>query len=74
MGSLAIPLTILYGRQDRLVSLQASAQWRRETTASCALHGFDGDHFFIHTLRTDVVGLTQRTMLAGATPVDTGAA
>jgi medium-chain acyl-[acyl-carrier-protein] hydrolase len=69
---LEIPLTVLYGRQDHLVRPEALLGWRQETTASCALHGFDGDHFFINTLRAGVVDLIQRIMLAGAPPVDAG--
>lgn len=44
---LEVPLYAYVGRQDRSVG-EASASWRRETSASFHSRAFDGGHMFIH--------------------------
>lgn len=45
---LATPITVFAGARDPHVSPEQSDGWRECTTARCALHRLDGDHFFLH--------------------------
>jgi medium-chain acyl-[acyl-carrier-protein] hydrolase len=49
------PIHVFGGDADRDVSIAALEPWREETTAGCHIHVFPGDHFFIHSLRRDVL-------------------
>ncbi len=52
---LNIPITVLAGRRDTLSLVEQVGEWRRETTKSCRVQWFDGDHFFINSEREAVV-------------------
>lgn len=52
---LAIPITVLSGREDDHVDPGLVDQWQRETTAGCRIEWFDGDHFFINAQRGAVL-------------------
>lgn len=43
---LGIPVHVFAGRQD--IERQLAEPWRGETEGPCAIHWFDGGHFFIH--------------------------
>jgi len=60
---LTMPVTVLAGRQDTHVTPEQLAGWSRETLASCQVHWFDGDHFFIHPSRDDVLDLLCKELL-----------
>lgn len=64
---LRCPITVLAGEHDERESLQAVEGWRRETSAACDVHWFDGDHFFIRPHR-DAVLARIRCVLADPLP------
>jgi surfactin synthase thioesterase subunit len=43
---LTCPIRVLYGTRDTL-TIDSLETWRAETSASFAMDGFDGDHFFL---------------------------
>jgi surfactin synthase thioesterase subunit len=63
---LPLPITALAGRHDVNVPLNDVETWREQTTATFALHAFDGGHFFVNTQMEAVLGLLNRDVLAGA--------
>jgi medium-chain acyl-[acyl-carrier-protein] hydrolase len=73
---LQIPITVLAGKLDDHILHDEVIEWRKETTADCRVHWFEGDHFFINDEQKDVldrlkVGL--KDMLAvGTTTFATG--
>ncbi len=58
---LAIPITVLAGRQDEHVSAAQAEGWSAETSAGCQVHWFDGGHMFINSH-----GPAVRSAVAGA--------
>ncbi|MGI4859533.1 MAG: thioesterase II family protein [Janthinobacterium lividum] len=54
---LTIPVTVLAGRRDADSNLHQVESWRLETSNHCALHWFDGDHFFINSEKDQVLAL-----------------
>lgn len=60
---LAVPISVLAGRQDPYVSSDSVADWRLETQTHCETHWFEGDHFFIHSAAAQVLGRLQATLL-----------
>ena len=59
---LALPLTILAGRADRIDRAGAVDGWARESTGPCRVHWFDGDHFFINSQRQAVLDCMAREL------------
>lgn len=49
------PITAFGGVLDTDVGIDELSAWQRHTTARCFVRLFDGDHFFLHTARHDVV-------------------
>ncbi len=66
---LTLPLVVMVGTADDTAVADA-ADWALETTASCRVHEFGGDHFFILD-HWDAVGATIQQQLLGATTVST---
>ncbi len=54
---LGCPLTALAGRQDDKVPPDMVEGWERVTSARYRLELFDGDHFFLHARRDEVLRL-----------------
>jgi medium-chain acyl-[acyl-carrier-protein] hydrolase len=54
-GMLDCPLTVFGGKYDSKVPMGTLAAWGAETTSSCKVKIFEGDHFFIHTCRTELL-------------------
>ncbi|EJK79839.1 thioesterase II family protein [Rhizobium sp. AP16] len=52
---LAIPIDVLAGRTDTHIRLDQVATWKNQTSASCTVEWFDGDHFFIDAERDQVL-------------------
>jgi surfactin synthase thioesterase subunit len=52
---LAMPLTVLAGRDDDFDSPEQTTSWADETAGPCTTHWFDGDHFFINSARAAVL-------------------
>jgi medium-chain acyl-[acyl-carrier-protein] hydrolase len=46
-GRLSCPITVYGGLQDDDVSLESCRAWQEQTSASCKVQMFEGDHFFI---------------------------
>lgn len=59
-AALAVPITVLTGRDDPHVRLDDLLGWAEQTTVGCDLHWFDGDHFFI---RPHAKAIQQHIML-----------
>jgi surfactin synthase thioesterase subunit len=45
-GPLAVPVTVMIGRDDEVSEANARL-WSRETTMPVRMHLFDGNHFFL---------------------------
>ncbi len=54
---LACPISVLGGRDDRSVSTAELADWRAQTSADFSQRQFAGDHFYLETVRDDVLRL-----------------
>lgn len=63
---LDVPFVVMAGSDDDTTSADASV-WADETTASCTVHEFSGDHFFI-LQHWDAVGATIQRRLLAETP------
>lgn len=59
---LDVPMSILAGRGDDYETPEQSEGWQEETDGPCALHWFDGDHFFIHSECQRVLSHVNQTM------------
>lgn len=62
MEPLACPITVFYGIQDRLTSLDKLQEWSDYTSDSCDYYNFEGGHFFIHERKRDVIEVIQRKL------------
>ena len=52
---LKIPVTVLAGKLDDHVLSEQIEGWQKETTNTCRIHWFVGDHFFINSNRDAVI-------------------
>jgi medium-chain acyl-[acyl-carrier-protein] hydrolase len=52
---LPVPIAVLAGKRDPHVQPDRVGEWRVETTASCQVRWFEGDHFFIQPERDGVL-------------------
>jgi len=52
---LTIPISVLAGKRDDHDSPDQTNGWSRETTNTCRVHWFEGDHFFIQSEREAVL-------------------
>jgi surfactin synthase thioesterase subunit len=59
---LAVPITVFGGASDRVVPPSALSGWRRQSMKGSRLHLFPGDHFFLNSIPTDVVGAIARAL------------
>lgn len=59
---LAMPMTVFAGDRDSVDALSHVEHWADETAAACALHRFDGDHFFINSHRSELIAHINRTL------------
>jgi medium-chain acyl-[acyl-carrier-protein] hydrolase len=60
---LACPFYVYGGLQDTHVPAKDLSAWQRQTTATCTVRLFPGDHFFIHSCSTGVVDALRRDTL-----------
>ncbi len=49
------PLTVYGGQQDRKIQPEQLAAWSEQTTKACVVRIFPGDHFFLHSSRTQLL-------------------
>jgi surfactin synthase thioesterase subunit len=57
---LAAPITALFGRDDASAPEADVAEWRHHTSADFELHGFPGNHFFVHARPAPVLAAVSR--------------
>jgi medium-chain acyl-[acyl-carrier-protein] hydrolase len=61
---LDIPMTAMGGVKDPEVDQEQLREWRRQTSANCALRLFPGDHFYLNTAQSmlidEVLGVVLR--------------
>jgi surfactin synthase thioesterase subunit len=50
---LSCPITVYGGLQDEEVSVESCRAWQEQTSASCKVQMFEGDHFFIRDPRSE---------------------
>lgn len=65
----ACPIDVLAGRDDPELPLVQANAWAEYTSAACQVHLYPGDHFFIASQRSAVVGTLQRLLQSCLTPV-----
>lgn len=59
---LAMPITVFSGRADPHISETQAQSWAKETSASCDVTFFDGDHFFINHERQAILESVSREL------------
>lgn len=59
---LEVPITVFGGTSDPFVPPSALAGWRRQSTGGSRLQLFPGDHFFVNSAATDVMGAIARDL------------
>jgi surfactin synthase thioesterase subunit len=52
---LNIPITVLAGQRDDRSCAEQAEGWHKETSATCRIEWFEGDHFFINSERDAVL-------------------
>jgi medium-chain acyl-[acyl-carrier-protein] hydrolase len=60
---LAVPITVFGGVSDPLVKPSDLDGWHRQSTGGSGLRFFPGDHFFVHSASTDVMGAIANALL-----------
>jgi medium-chain acyl-[acyl-carrier-protein] hydrolase len=60
---LSCPISAFGGLEDIEVRREHLAGWEEQTAAHFSLHSFKGDHFFLHTARSQLLGLIERKLL-----------
>jgi len=60
------PITVLGGLQDDDVSLADIEAWRVQTTASCSVRMFPGDHFFINSQQAAILKVVGHSLLSSS--------
>jgi surfactin synthase thioesterase subunit len=63
---LGVPITVLAGTHDPHVVGPQVDGWMQETTGAFRVVWFDGDHFFLHAQRAQVLALLDGTLAAPA--------
>jgi surfactin synthase thioesterase subunit len=63
-----VPLTILRGLGDPIMSAADAEAWRALGTRRVDVLTFPGDHFFVQQARDAVVAAVARTLAAPGTP------
>lgn len=61
-AALPMPISVLAGTQEAYDSPAQVHGWGEETSAGCAVHWFEGDHFFIQPRRADVLACIARQL------------
>ena len=51
------PLTVVGGLQDKQISRSDLDGWREQTTSTCTVRMLSGDHLFINTAQTFILGM-----------------
>jgi medium-chain acyl-[acyl-carrier-protein] hydrolase len=59
---LEVPITVFGGTRDLERAPELLEEWKRETSASFALHMLPGDHFFVRTARPILLSLLRREL------------
>ncbi len=59
---LDVPITVFGGTSDPFVPPSALAGWRRQSTGGSRLQLFPGDHFFVSSAASDVMGAIARDL------------
>ena len=59
---LPVPLSVFGGEEDSEVNQQELEGWRPYTTGAFSLRILPGDHFFIRTARTQLLGLVSQDL------------
>jgi medium-chain acyl-[acyl-carrier-protein] hydrolase len=61
--SLNCPIAVFGGLQDSEVSQKELEAWRDQTSSQFSLQMFQGDHFFIHTARQDLLKAISQNLI-----------
>jgi surfactin synthase thioesterase subunit len=56
------PVVVMHGRQDKSVSMDDVRGWQNKTIGKVSIHEFDGDHFFIETNESQVIGVVNKLL------------
>ena len=67
---LDVPITVFGGSRDLERTPELLEEWKRETSASFALHLLPGDHFFVRTARPRLLSLLGRELEGIAAQTD----
>lgn len=66
MEPLSCPFTVYGGLQDKEVPVESCHAWREQTSASCKIKMFPGDHFFIRNPVPDFIAAFRSDVLSAA--------
>jgi len=59
---LGCPISVFGGLEDPLFDRNHLEAWREQTSASFSLHMFPGDHFFLNTVQSLLLGILSREL------------
>ena len=69
---LSCPITVYGGIQDERIPVEACHQWQNQTSASCKVRMFHGDHFFVRNAETEFVKAFRTDLLSVLTAMPWG--
>jgi medium-chain acyl-[acyl-carrier-protein] hydrolase len=64
---LSCPITVYGGIEDEHVPVEACRQWQQQTSASCKVRMFSGNHFFVRNAEPEFVNAFRTDLLSAAT-------
>ncbi len=56
-------ITIINGREDKLISFDDMKNWESMTNGSCAFYEFDGGHFFINKYKLEICKIVNNILV-----------
>ncbi len=56
------PVVVMHGRNDKSVSIEDVNGWQSKTMGKVSIHEFDGDHFFVETNESQVIGVVNKLL------------
>jgi medium-chain acyl-[acyl-carrier-protein] hydrolase len=66
-GPLSCPITVYGGIEDEHVPVEACRQWQEQTSATCKVRMFSGNHFFVRNAGPEFINVFRTDLLSAAT-------
>lgn len=69
---LPCPITVYGGLDDKDVSIKSCHAWQRQTSASCTVRMFKGDHFFVRNPGPELIAAFKKDLLSAISDLTKG--